>query len=83
MCEDGQVKTATPEMNEREVGMGVNATHLERSSVEGAPTLWGTPKYDELWAKASQVNPELSDDAAVEEVVEKDATLVLDVEELD
>lgn len=41
-----------------------------------APTIYGTSKYDELWAKASEILPELHDDAAA-------GVDVLDVEELD
>merc|ERR1712093_515274 len=66
-----------------EAASSVNAAHLERSSQEGAPTLWGTKQYTQLWEKASQVEPELCDDTAAEAVVEDDNTLVCDLEELD
>lgn len=58
---------------------------MEESVKNAAPTIYGTDKYDELWAKASQIQPELSDGASTEagDAVQNDDIEVLDVEELD
>jgi len=49
---------------------------------EASPTLFGTTKYDEVWAKATQMEAKLVDDEEVN-VVADDMTAMLDVEELD
>lgn len=52
-----------------------------------SPAIYGTKQYDELWAKASSIAPELVDDevgiGAVGSLVEDDSTMVCDIEELD
>merc|ERR1712072_1426783 len=78
-----EIEDDLQKVSPNEAASTVNAAHLERSNVEGAPTLWGTKTYDELWEKASQVDPELRDDTAAEAVLEDDNTLVCDLEELD
>jgi len=78
-----EIEDDLQKVSPNEAASTVNAAHLERSNVEGAPTLWGTKTYDELWEKASQVDPELCDDTAAEAVLEDDNTLVCDLEELD
>jgi len=56
---------------------------VEDTVKSAAPTIYGTSQYDELWAKASQINPELSDGQDATSVVQNNDMEVLDVEELD
>merc|ERR1711871_23545 len=49
---------------------------------EASPKVFGTAKYDQVWAKATQMESKLADDEEVN-VVADDMTALLDVEELD
>jgi len=49
---------------------------------EASPILYNTSKYDEVWAKATEMESQLEDTEAVN-VVADDMTALLDVEELD
>merc|ERR1711977_715194 len=58
---------------------------IEGSVKNAAPTTYRTDKHDELWTKASQIKPELSDGVLAEagNVVQSHDIEVFDVEELD